>query len=69
MIVYKLTATQKNKLIGIEYIPNCTYNPVQDANDVWIITIEEVNQTTDENFLWVKDLPQIDYKPILNNAS
>jgi len=61
MKVHKLTATQKNKLIGIEYIPNCTYNPVQDANDVWIITIEEVEQTTDANFLWVKYLPQIQY--------
>jgi hypothetical protein len=61
MIVYKLTVAQKNKLVGVEYIDNCTYNPVQDANDVWIITYQEVEQTTDENFLWIKDLPQIDY--------
>jgi hypothetical protein len=52
MKVHKLTATQKNKLIGIEYIPNCTYNPVQD-----------------ENFLWVKDLPQIEYVKPKDNAS
>ena len=69
MKVHKLTAMQKNKLIGIEYIPNCTYNPVQDANDVWIITTEEVAQTTDENFLWVKDLPQIDYIKPKEDAS
>jgi hypothetical protein len=69
MKVHKLTAIQKNKLIGIEYIPNCTYNPVQDANDVWIITTEEVEQTTDENFLWVKDLPQIEYVKPKYNAS
>jgi hypothetical protein len=34
---------------------------VQDGSGVWIITSEEVEQTTDENFAWVKDLPQIDY--------
>jgi hypothetical protein len=65
MKVHKLTATQKNKLIGIEYIPNCTYNPVQDGSGVWIITSEEVEQTTNENYLWVKDLPQIEYIPII----
>jgi hypothetical protein len=69
MIVHKLTAMQKNKLIGIEYIPNCTYNPVQDGNGVWIITTEEVEQTTDENFLWVKDSPQIEYVKLKDNAS
>ena len=69
MKVHKLTVTQKNKLIGIEYIPNCTYNPIQDANGVWIITTEEVEQTTDENFLWVKDLPQIEYVKPKDNAS
>lgn len=63
MIVYKLTKKQKDKLIGIEFIPNNTYNPIQDANGNWIITQGEVEQTTDENYLWVKDLPQIDFKP------
>ena len=61
MKVFRLTTTQKNKLIGVEYIPNCTYNPVQDGNGVWVITSEEVDQTTNENFIWIKDLPQIDY--------
>jgi hypothetical protein len=69
MKVHKLTATQKNKLIGIAYIPNCTYNPVQDANGIWIITTEEVAQTTDINYLWVKDLPQIEYVKPKENAS
>lgn len=61
MKVFKLTTTQKKKLLGVEYLENCTYNPIQDNNGVWIITSEEVEQTTDENYLWVKDLPQIEY--------
>lgn len=63
MKVYKLTTAQKNQLIDIEYIEDCSYNPIQDNNGVWIISSEEVEQTTDENYLWVKDLPQIEYNP------
>lgn len=69
MIVYKLTIAQKNQLIGVEFITDCTYNPVQDANGIWIITIEEVEQTTDEKFAWVKDLTQIEYVKPKDNAS
>jgi hypothetical protein len=63
MKVYKLTPNQKNQLVGVEYIKDCTYNPIQDNNGIWIISEGEVEQTIDENFLWVKNLPQIDYKP------
>jgi hypothetical protein len=61
MIVYKLTIAQKNLLIGVKFTTDCFYNPVQDGNSNWIISIEEVEQTTNENYFWVKDLPQIDY--------
>jgi hypothetical protein len=69
MIAYKLTIAQKNQLIGVEFITDCFYNPVQDGNSNWIISIEEVEQTTNENFLWVKDLPQIEYVKPKENAS
>jgi hypothetical protein len=64
MIVYLLTKKQKNELVGVEFIPDNYYNPIQDYYNNWIISIQEVEQTTNENFLWVKDLPQIEYKPI-----
>jgi hypothetical protein len=67
MVVYLLTESQKNKLIGIEFIPDNFYNPIQDINKNWIISAEEVEQTTNENYLWVKDLPIIEYKPIIYN--
>lgn len=63
--VFKLTEAQKNKLLEVEFVADNFYNPIQDANGVWIITEEEIDQTTDENFTWVKDLPQIDFKPII----
>lgn len=61
MKVFKLTEAQKNKLINVEFVADNFYNPIQDANGVWIITQQEIDQTTDENFTWVKDLPQIDF--------
>jgi hypothetical protein len=63
MQVYLLTEKQKNELVGVEFIPDNYYNPIQDYYSNWIISIEEVEQTTNENYLWVKDLPLIEYKP------
>jgi hypothetical protein len=64
MVVYLLTEKEKNKLLGVEFIPDNLYNPIQDIDKNWIISAQEVEQTTNENYLWVKDLPQIKYKPI-----
>lgn len=64
MQVYLLTEKQKNELVGVEFIPDNYYNPIQDYYKNWIISIEEVEQTTKENYLWVKDLPEIEYIPI-----
>ena len=61
MIVYKLTEAQKEQLKTVEFVSDNFYSPIQDANNVWIITQQEIDQTTDESFAWVKDLPQIEY--------
>jgi hypothetical protein len=68
MLVYLLSEVQKNQLIGVEFIPNNYYNPLQDFDKNWIISPQEVEQTTNENFLWVKDLPPIEYKPVITNG-
>lgn len=36
------------------------YNPVLDNNDEYFISIQEVEQTTNPDTLWVKDLPIVD---------
>jgi hypothetical protein len=61
MIVYLLTPQQADSLKGVEFMPDSYFNPIQDANENWVITEEEVSQTSIE---WVKDLPQIEYEPI-----
>jgi hypothetical protein len=53
-----LTEEQKNQLIGLEFNPNSLYNPIQDANDNWIISIEEINAS---DISWLKELTFIEY--------
>jgi hypothetical protein len=60
--VYQLTSEQADSLIGVEFVPDNYFNPIQDADGNWIISIEEVNQCSIE---WVKLLPPIEYNPII----
>jgi len=63
MIVYLLTETQKELLVGKEYIKDSYFNAIQDINDNWIISEEEVLTAENEDIIWVKDLQQIEYQP------
>lgn len=58
-----LTELQKDELVGQLYASNSYYNPIQDFNDNWVISVEEIEQTIAPEFLWVKDLPLILYTP------
>lgn len=65
MEVYKLTTEQKEALIGQTYDGIQYFNPVLDAENNWFISIEEVNGCINESFQWVKDLPLIEYNPVI----
>ena len=58
-----LTESQKNELVGQLYDEDSYFNPIQDANDNWIISVEEMEFCVNPEFMWVKDLPLIEYKP------
>jgi hypothetical protein len=58
-----LTETQKDELVGQLYDEDSYFNPIQDLNDNWIISVEEMEQCVNPNFMWVKDLPLIPYEP------
>ena len=60
--VHQLTEEQAQSLVGIEFIADNFFNPILDADGNYVISIEEVEQTSIE---WVKSLPLIEYKPIL----
>ncbi len=63
MIVYKLTPEQAEELTGQEYAKDMKFSPTEDYEGNLFISIEEVEQCVNENFMWVKDLPQIEHKP------
>lgn len=58
-----LTLEQKDELIEQQYAPDCYFNPIQDLNDNWVISVEEMEYCTNEQFMWVKDLDLIPYEP------
>jgi len=58
-----LTESQKNELVGQLYDEDSYFNPIQDANDNWIISVEEMEFCVNPEFQWVKYLPLIEYKP------
>ena len=58
-----LTEVQKDELIGQLYDEDSYFNPIQDLNDNWIISVEEIEQCVTPEFLWVKELPLIPYEP------
>ena len=57
-----LTIEQKDELIGQQFMLDVYFNPVQDNNDNWIISVEEIDQCNNE-FSWVKELELITYEP------
>lgn len=58
-----LTETQKDELVGQLYAPDSYFNPIEDADNNWVISQEEMDQCVNPDFLWVKNLPLIDYNP------
>ena len=60
-----LTEEQKDQLVGQTYDGVCFYNPIQDANDNWIISQEEINQS---DLQWLKELELSEFqpKPVVN---
>jgi len=62
-LVGLLTEVQKDELVGVYYSADSIYNPIQDIDDNWIISVEEMIYTSNPETLWVKELDLIEYKP------
>jgi hypothetical protein len=58
-----LTEEQKDLIVGQLYAPDSYFNPIQDADENWIISTQEQEFCVVVDFLWVKDLPLIEYVP------
>ena len=59
-----LTLEQKNSLLLQEFAPDSFFNPIETAiENQWVISVEEMANCVNEEFMWVKDLPLIIYEP------
>jgi hypothetical protein len=58
-----LTDEQHQLLIAVQYTEDSYFNPIQDASDNWVISVEEMEFRTNTEVLWVKELPLIKYEP------
>ena len=63
MLVGLLTIEQKEKLLGVQFEPLSYFNPVQDVSNNWIISTTEMDDNINPDFMWVKDLPLIEWMP------
>ena len=61
MIVGLLTIEQKDELIGVQLQYDWYFNPIQDADNNWIISTQEMDNNTNPDVMWVKDLPLIEW--------
>jgi len=63
MIGYKLTTEQRNQLVGQQFATNQYFNPVPNIEGVYFIFDGEVEGCVNEEFMWVKELPEAEYVP------
>ena len=42
-----LTPEQKERIAGKEYAPDSFYNPIQDTQGNWVISLQEVEQSSE----------------------
>jgi hypothetical protein len=66
MLVGLLTESQRNLLYGQQFDSDHFFNPIQDGDDNWIITLDEIDWCVNDNFSWVKNLELIEYVPVNN---
>jgi hypothetical protein len=58
-----LTEIQKEELVGQWYMDDSYFNPIQDNDNNWVISVEEISQCVNTDFMWVVELPLIPYVP------
>jgi hypothetical protein len=63
ILVGLLTLEQKDLIHGQWYAPDSYFNEIQDVKDNWVISIEEMHNCVNPDFMWVKDLEKIEYQP------
>jgi hypothetical protein len=68
MEVGLLTTEQKDILLNKEFNEGCVFNPIQDMNGNWVISIEEMGMASTE-YDWLKGLDLIEYEPKISELT
>ena len=63
MEVIKLTQEQKDQIQNQRFAIDSYFNPIQDLEDNWIISVEEQELCIHPDFDWIKHCPRLEYKP------
>lgn len=61
-----LNEEQVTQLVAVEYVEDCYFNPIQDADGNWVISLEELEQCRID---WVKTLPLIEFNPVITELT
>jgi len=61
--VHLITETESLQLKDQIFKLENYFNPIQDFYNNWVISIKEVDECVNTQFLWVKDTPLIIYVP------
>ena len=57
-----ITEEQKDLLVGKQLQLDWYFNPIKDADDNWVISVEEMDNNQNQEFDWVKELSLTEYK-------
>ena len=60
-LVAVLTEIQKDELVGLKWTDDTYFNPIQDINDNWVISEQEVQGNINTSVSWVNDLTLTDF--------
>jgi hypothetical protein len=64
-----ITEAQKDELIGEKFSQNSFFNPIQDVNNNWVISIEEIEKCENEfKPDWFDSLVLVDLKPKVSSS-
>jgi len=61
MLVGLLTLIEKEAVEGKLYTIDSYFNPIKDTNANWVISTQEIDYCTNVDYVWVKDLPLIEF--------
>jgi len=61
MKVGLLTTEQGTELKNKLFDEDSYFNPILDGNSNWVISTQEIDNCVNEDYLWVKELPLIDW--------